>query len=154
MDCFKLTRHRLRTVLTLSPHDWWMLVQTWTLLLAVDLGLRVLPLRRVQALLSLRHKDARYPYPAELSAVTQHLWRLVDIAARHHLYRMTCLRRSVVLQWLLRRRGIPADLRIGVRKESEVLRAHAWLEVQAKPIGDPETIAACYAPLVTWEADR
>ncbi len=52
------------------------------------------------------------------------------IAASHGPYRATCLRQSLALWLLLRRRGIPAELRIGVRKEGGDLQAHAWVEHQ------------------------
>jgi hypothetical protein len=50
-------------------------------------------------------------------------------AARHLPITTNCLDRSVTLWWLLRRRGIAADLRIGGRKENGQFEAHAWIEV-------------------------
>jgi hypothetical protein len=40
----------------------------------------------------------------------------------------SCLRRSLVLTALLRQRGRPATLCVGVRKDGHGLRAHAWVE--------------------------
>ena len=40
----------------------------------------------------------------------------------------TCLRRSLVLTALLRRRGLSANVRFGVRREADLLLAHAWVE--------------------------
>jgi len=40
----------------------------------------------------------------------------------------TCLKRAVVLYHLLRRDGVPVELRIGVRRDANgLLAAHAWL---------------------------
>jgi hypothetical protein len=43
-------------------------------------------------------------------------------------WRYTCLKRSVVLYYLLRRAGLPATLHIGVRRDAAgAFAAHAWL---------------------------
>jgi hypothetical protein len=49
--------------------------------------------------------------------------------------RPTCLTRSLALVYLLRRRGLPAELRIGVRKTGEAFGAHAWVECQGESFG-------------------
>lgn len=49
-------------------------------------------------------------------------------AARHLMFRPNCLEQSLVLWWLLRVRGISADLRVGARKEAGRFEAHAWVE--------------------------
>ena len=154
MNYCKLMRRKLRTALTLSWGGWWILSQAWVLLLAVDLGLRALPFRRVQELMALGRKDARDFQAGGASVTIQRLERLVGVAGRNHLYPMGCLRRSLVLQWLLGRRGIMADLRIGVRKETGELNAHAWLEHAGQPIGEPQAIAVHYAPLAAQEVGR
>ena len=41
-----------------------------------------------------------------------------------------------MLWWLLRRRGIAAELRIGARKEFERFEAHAWVEVDSAVLND------------------
>ncbi len=154
MDFYRLMRHKLRTALTLSWGDWWILWQAWLLLLAIDLGLRLLPFRRVQELLALGRKAPDTFQVGEASATIQCLGWLVGVAGHNHLSRMGCLRQSLVLQWLLGRRGIITDLQIGVRKEAGDLNAHAWLEFENQPIGEPQSIAACFAPLVVQEAGR
>jgi hypothetical protein len=43
-------------------------------------------------------------------------------------WRRTCLKRAVVLHYLVHRAGRPAELRIGVRRDDQAqLAAHAWL---------------------------
>jgi hypothetical protein len=146
-------KRKLRTALTLSWPDWCILGQAWLLLLAVDLGLRLLPFARVQELVRLGRK-AGQPQAAAASATIQRLRQLVGIAGRHHLYPISCLRQSLVLQWLLGRRGVIADLRFGVRKEVDGLDAHAWLEYEDQPIGEPQATAVHFTPLVAREAGR
>ena len=41
---------------------------------------------------------------------------------------MRCLKQSLILFGILRRRDIPAELRIGVRRVGDKLNAHTWIE--------------------------
>ena len=50
----------------------------------------------------------------------------VGQGARFHLKSMTCLEQSLALVWMHRRRGLPATLRIGGRRDGTDLRFHAW----------------------------
>jgi hypothetical protein len=62
---------------------------------------------------------------------------------------MTCLRRSLALQWLLRRRGIDTELRFGVRRVAgdPGLEAHAWLERHGHPVSEPEALTGQFTQL-------
>ena len=134
-------RAELRAWRALSREERGGFVRAWAHLLVADLALLVLPVPRVAALLRLvpgRRKDG-------LPAVR--LARLVESAARHHLRPMTCLTRSLALQALLRRQGIEADLRIGVRREDGLLRAHAWVEHAGVPVGEREDVDRTFLPL-------
>ena len=145
---------RLRAALALSWRDWWILLQAWLLLLAADLGLRVLPLQRIQRYVALASNDARSVSGSEASGVIERMRWLVGIAGRYHLHPMRCLQRALVLQWLLGRCGIGTELRIGVRRQEDGLRAHAWLEHAGQPIGEPQSIETRFAPLVACDAGR
>jgi hypothetical protein len=48
-----------------------------------------------------------------------------------------CLRRSLLLWWLLRWCGIPADIHCDTGPE----RGHAWVEVAGRVVGDRRTLA-------------
>jgi len=63
---------------------------------------------------------------------------MVLAAARHSFFAATCLERSLALWWLLARRGVASQLRIGVRKTGEKFEAHAWVEHGGAAIGEPE----------------
>lgn len=53
-------------------------------------------------------------------------------------WRRTCLKRAVVLHYLVRRAGRAAELRIGVRRdEHDALAAHAWLARDDVPYLEP-----------------
>lgn len=55
--------------------------------------------------------------------------QLETAVARNLFFATNCLERSLVLWSLLRRRGFPADVRFGARKEAEQFEAHAWVEL-------------------------
>jgi Transglutaminase-like superfamily len=61
---------------------------------------------------------------------------LADIAARITYGQGRCLGRSLLLFWLLRVRGEPAELLIGINKEVAALHSHAWIELRERVIGD------------------
>ncbi|HEU0006316.1 MAG TPA: lasso peptide biosynthesis B2 protein [Terriglobia bacterium] len=72
--------------------------------------------------------------------------RMVGLAARWGPYRANCLKRSLVAYWLLRRQGIACALRIGVRKESNQIEAHAWLEYLGEPLNEGADIHLRFSP--------
>jgi hypothetical protein len=74
------------------------------------------------------------------------LGALVNIAARHVPCPVTCLTRSLLLGWLLRRRGVATSLRIGVRLTHGVLDAHAWIEHAGIPVNDRKDVSEQFAP--------
>lgn len=148
---FETVMRKFRTALTLPTCDWRVIFQAWILLLVVDWSLRLLPFSHIQKLTRLGTRSPRNLTDAATSGIVLGLARMVSIAAGNHLYAMRCLRQSLVLQWLLGRRGITADLRIGVRKELDGLHAHAWLEHAGQAIGKREAITSRFAPLLARE---
>ena len=59
----------------------------------------------------------------------------LDRAANGLPFASSCLVRSRALLGLLRRRGIDAHLRIGVKLEDGALDAHAWVDCEGAPLG-------------------
>jgi len=71
-------------------------------------------------------------------AVERAAWH-VAVAAAFFPGRAVCLEQSLALFVLLRRRGVPADLRIGVQVYP--FYAHAWVELHGEPVNeDRETV--------------
>jgi hypothetical protein len=97
------------------------------------LGLRVLGLRRFQSLL---RRPAQIGAQRRTGIDPARLGYLVNAAANHTLLPATCLTRSLLLDWWLRRRGIDSSLRIGVRVVDRALEAHAWVECGGRPVND------------------
>jgi hypothetical protein len=127
-------RHKLRTLAGLGRHDFVLLCQAWAMLLFIDVGLQLCPLRRVQEFVDVqvrRGKGTPGPRPPETLGRVQ---RLAGMAARHYLVPLHCLEQALAMQWLLGRRGIATSLRFGVQKTGDGLAAHAWLEFAGRPI--------------------
>lgn len=107
------------------------------------LGLRVFGLRRFQARLQQPLAEAGRRLALD-DAMT--MGKLVNIAARHAPCPVTCLTRSLLLDRMLRRRGVSSRLRIGVRLTAGVLDAHAWVEVDGVPVNDRPEVGEQFAP--------
>jgi transglutaminase superfamily protein len=103
-------------------------------LLATWLGLRLAGFRRWKnVLLWLAPSEThttQQPAASQREAAVA-ITRMAAAAARNLFLGTNCLEQSLVLWWLLRRRGISAELRIGARKERERFEAHAWVEVDS-----------------------
>lgn len=112
------------------------------------LGLHVLGLRRFQAWL--QRDNPAIENSLSLDEIIR-IGTLVNIAALHVPFPATCLTRSLLLGWILRRRGVASQLRMGVRLTHGVLDAHAWVEHEGRPINDTqenvERFAAFNEPL-------
>jgi hypothetical protein len=71
---------------------------------------------------------------------------LVNAASYRLPIPCSCLTRSLVLDWMLRRRGVESNLRIGVRLVEGRLEAHAWIEVDGHPLNDSTAVTDRFAP--------
>ena len=76
----------------------------------------------------------------------QKIARLESATARSLFFRATCLEQSLVLCWMLRRRGMSPLLRVGARKEADRFEAHAWVELDGIVIGDASGEHQHFAP--------
>jgi len=120
----------------------------WWALLLSDLKLRFAERRTLEAALAPPPPAARAARPVSPAAGDlQKVAQAVASAAANHLWLMHCLPRSLALQRLLARRRIASTFRIGVRKDFGELQAHAWVEVEGMPLGEPEAIEERFLPL-------
>lgn len=124
-----------------------MLLRAWFGLLGIDLLLRGKGYESIRRSTLFRPRSdaagADRPTPAEM----ERLFHLVAIAGRHHLYPMLCLRRALTLQWLLARRGLATEMRLGVARGETGIEAHAWLEFEGAVVGDSRQEIARYQRL-------
>jgi hypothetical protein len=81
----------------------------------------------------------------EVHEAVQATCRMVRAALRYSLTEFSCLEESLTLWYLLRKQGIPACLRIGVRKENEKFEAHAWVEHGGEALNQDEAMHRHYA---------
>jgi Transglutaminase-like superfamily len=106
------------------------------------LGLRVFGLARLQAWID--HAPLAEKTSPSVTGL-KGIGALVNSAARYTPGPVTCLTRSLLLRWLLRRRGIASELRIGVQLVQGRLDAHAWVEVEGVPLNDAPDVAQRFA---------
>lgn len=128
------------------------LLAAWLWLPVFWLALRVLGLARFHSSLKRRPTSATALMP---TSAIKALGEAVNIAARHTPFPATCLTRSLLFGWLLRKRGMDSDLRIGVRLTHGLLEAHAWVECGGVPVNDQEWVAiefACFGNLIPLDA--
>ncbi len=131
---------------TLSRGDWAVVVRALGLLPAVSVGLRLVGLRRMIALGEALAAASRCGGD-DARVVARTAW-LVEIAGRCCLPRPTCLAKAFVVFSLLKRRGLPAELVIGVSRTRGPLEGHAWVELGDAPVVVADPRYASYAVLV------
>jgi hypothetical protein len=112
----------------LSLSEQKLLIKASFLLLTIQCALIFLPFKRQYRLLIHFSKlpvTSHVPDPIYLQKVVSAITK----ASRHLLGPNTCLPQAVAAELLLKRRGFPVRLIIGVRKdEFGTFKAHAWVE--------------------------
>lgn len=139
---------RIHKFFQLPPNERFILAQAWGLFLLVDLALRILSF---QYLLNLSKKIVPRRKDDSALALVPSVMRLswlVEVAGRYAPVKATCLKRALVLSWLLGRRGTQTELRMGVARHDGSLKVHAWLNLDGQVIiGHHE--GEHYEPLLT-----
>jgi hypothetical protein len=130
---------RLRTFLALPGADRAAFLEAWAWVCTSKLALGVLGLSRVVAW------HQRAPAGAGPAAEPRAV-RWIGVASRYCPGGASCLVRSLAVLGLLRRRGLAAQLRVGVGATAPRLEAHAWVELDGVPVNDAADVAARYPP--------
>lgn len=114
----------------------WLVV---ALLYSVDAGLRWASYKRVH------HWLARLSPNPSMSVINieqaASSGRFVNRVAARRYVQATCLRRSLVLWWLLRWRGIPSGVQIAFGQQG----GHAWVEHDGVVINDAPDVVTRYS---------
>ena len=120
----------------LAPTDRWRLLGLVVALPAIEAMLRIFGAVRTRRWLDRISANARQRSadPGQLRSA-EHLAQLAAIAGRRGLIDATCLRPALLLQCLLRRRGLSPEFKLGVRKRDGLFDAHAWVELQGVALG-------------------
>lgn len=127
---------KLQIARELSLIDWLRLGEAWFALLWFYIAIRATSFER----LNLPKKVKANLAITDGLAFARDLQRLVHLASRLHFLSMTCLPRTFSLRSMLNRRGVPAQVQIGVTKSLQGIQAHAWLEVDGQQVGEAEDI--------------
>ena len=128
------------------------LLQAAAILAAVWAGLRVAGYGRTRSALArtarvraCRAGRSQAVGANEVEAVVSELGWAVAAAAQYAPFSATCLHRTLALWWLLRRRGIESDVRIGTVRTETGLAAHAWLERDGVALNDAADVGERFA---------
>lgn len=118
---------RVRIFLRLDASERRLVIRCACVLVAMRLGARLMPVRRLHALVARRARGrggqaSRSHHSAERIAWAVRAAALVIPGA-------TCLPRALTAWMMLRRHGHPAQLRIGIaRADGNSFAGHAWVE--------------------------
>lgn len=124
----------------LSRAEKWLAFKAFFILQTFNLAIRLWGFRPLYQRLE-RATRATVQEPEELTAPqVKRLGGVVSVANRRmRLLQVACLSESLTTWWLLRRRGVDAQLWLGVRKVDQHLAGHAWVENQGQVVsGDAE----------------
>ena len=125
--------HRALTFLRLPPADRVLALRAAGWLIAARIALWTLPFAQVQELVARAgaRRGAVGTAPGRLA------WA-VETTARS-IPKASCLTQALAAQVMLERSGERPDLRIGVATDKGAFEAHAWLELNGRPlVGDHE----------------
>ena len=127
---------RLKQLKELKLSEWQVMLTAMLLLPLIALALKMKGVKWTQRFLA-DHRKTGLPAPeGQQLEKAQSVARMVSVAANHGLYRTNCLKKSLVTWWLLARRGIKTELKIGVNKDEGEFSAHAWVEYQGNVLVD------------------
>ena len=140
---------RLYKFLRLSPTHQYLLGKSAFLLLAIRLGLWMLPFQSWQRLLACIVQGRSRFQQGPQASIDGIVWA-VTVASRY-VPAATCLTQALAVQVLLARRGHLARLCIGVaRTETGRLRAHAWVECAGRVVIGGAEAPVRFTPLLSW----
>ena len=128
-------------------------VTSLLLLGLVRVGLWLLPFRTLRRLLAHMMHTSVAPQGGDQASIRQ-VVRAVTVASRY-VPAATCLTQALATQVLLRRRGHPANLRIGVaRSAAGEFQAHAWVECRGEVVIGGVQAPARFTPLPSLDGER
>jgi Transglutaminase-like superfamily len=155
MGFYRSLRRKAESWSNLSRSDRALLIHAMFLLPIVATSLKTVGLRRTQSWLGRNTLAPTDPPTEQTRANVRRAAYLVAVACRRHPIGSGCLPRTIVLWSLLRRLGIDADVRIGVRCGTQgEFEAHAWLEWNGEVLNDAADVARQYLPFNRRLSDR
>jgi len=116
---------------------------------------RTLPFRRLAARLGQAQRQTPETITPRERALAVDISWAVQAAARHVPLGFVCLPQAIAAHRMLRRRGLPATLYLGVASDPakrEILTAHAWLRAGDKIVTGENEIAG-HVVVATFASD-
>jgi len=134
-------------VVSINPHNYSLLIRTYLLVVAIRLGLWLLPFRwmlcipRLLARQQIQLQISRQVFEDRVAWAVAATSRCVPAA--------TCLTQALAVQAILNRYGCASELHIGVAKSAQgKLEGHAWVESNGRIIiGGPAINVARFVAL-------
>jgi len=127
--------------------EWWLTIQALFWLIIIDWAVKRFGFgRTTRALARYLQKAERVTSPPRLPVVWRWAGVMLFANRRIKLHPVACLAESMMLWFLLRRRGAPAHLLVGVRTLTG-FESHAWVTYQGRVLNDFEDAIAIYTPL-------
>lgn len=140
-------RRDIRKIRSLSRAEFLILAQAAALFPTVKLAQRWIRLDKLHALLRrLFGTGSTFSDQRRQRISADNISRLVRVAAARGLVQPSCLQHALVLWTLLDRHGFDAAIRFGVRKNQEVLEAHAWVEMDGQILRNPGDAGGKFLP--------
>ena len=132
-------KNQFNKLIALSLDEWWLLLQALILSPIVALMLMVLGFKRCQKLM--RHFiSAKSNHTRSCDSQFERIRtinRMVNIVVKYGPYSENCLKRSLILWWLLSRNGIEAEIIFGVENSlNKKFSAHAWVRCNGNDLFD------------------
>ena len=140
--------HSLSRFQNLSLREKWLFLQIYLWYFPLVICLKRLGLKKVEAYLARfsTEKRSKTHFFNEPEKMIEKLTYLVEAAAKYSPARPLCLARSLMLWAILRKYGVIAEIKIGVRKLESEFQAHAWVEYQGKVLNDQKNVGDPYSP--------
>ena len=135
------------TIGAMSWRDRGLLVETLAIISTLPLVLRVVRVQRLTGTLGRTFDGRRLAESKADEPRARQIARIVAMASRHTPTANTCLHRSLALWWVLGRRGLDSQLKMGARLSDGRLDAHAWVEHSGVVINDDPEVTGAYTPL-------
>ena len=136
-------RSRLQRIGALSAAQWRIVVISTLLLAPIQVMLKTRGLKRTAS--SLAARSDRPLGVADTRAAAE-MADAVSLVAGRRMVGALCLGRSLLLWYLLRRRGMDAELVVGAKSPvDDAWMAHAWVELDSHPVNDAPDVRQHYA---------
>ena len=143
----------------MRPRNLLLLAECLLALSAATLARRLLPFRWLVRTLGRSQRELPHEHTPREANLSLRVSRGLAAATARFPWRSTCFEQAIAGKWMLRRRGVPATLYLGVRRSPSGLDAHAWLrsgpaiitggQDESAPEPGANTTASLFPP-VAW----